>query len=446
MDSSDVKSRIILPSSAQYDEARQVYNRSIQKCPAAIVYCENVEEVSGTIAFAHKRGYAVNIRSGGHSYEGYCVGNGTIVVDVSAIKYRQIDTKHNTVRIGGGINNRELYGALARYGYPFPSGTCPRVGASGITQGGGWGHSARMLGLTCDWLLEADIIDANGRLLMVSRRHHSDLFWALRGGGGGNFGAVVSLKFSLPSRVKSVAYVDIQYPDADKQTMELFFLAWQTWLETADNRFTPNSRLYQSDSGTGIYLRGFYYGTEEEAEQAVAPFLAIEGAQPSIRTVSFYEATQIDASVYPSSELFRFAGRFAYENFTEEQIEGIISAIGQRAEGSTFASVALYAMGGRVKSIGPNDTAFFHRGAKFIIGFETVWEDPCSEEQNLVWLQPRFEYLQSITRGSYVNFPYLETDSYMQAYYGDNSEALSRIKRRYDPDNVFRFPQSIPPL
>ncbi len=443
---SDLQNEIILPCSPFYNTARQEYNRSIQKYPAAIVYCSSTDDVARAIHFAKENNFTLRVRSGGHNYEGFSSGDGAIVIDISKIKGAAIDTDNNTVLIGGGVTNQELYGFLAGYGYPFPSGTCPTVGASGLTQGGGWGHSARLFGLTCDSLVEAELVDARGDLITANSHSHPQLFWALRGGGGGNFGVVVSLKYRLPPKLFNVTYVDIRYFDVPEKTAEQFFGVWQTWLKTANNLFTPNSRIFNSaEDGRGIFLRGFYYGSSEEARKEIEPFLSIPGAAASFREVTFYEATQIDASFYPPFELFRFAGRFAHGEFSHEQIKNIVQLIQKRAKGSTFASVALYALGGRVQDIAPRDTAFFYRNADYIIGLETVWEDPKAKCPNLHWLFPRVQYLESVTCGSYINFPYLGTHNYMQAYYGGNAGDLVTVKRRYDPCNLFCFPQSIRP-
>lgn len=177
---------------------------------------------------------------------------------------------------------------MKQYGYPFPSGTCPTVNAVGLTQGGGWGHSSRMYGLACDSLVEAELIDASGRLITASEESHPDLFWALRGGGGGNFGVVTSLSYRLTPVVSHVTYVDIEYSRIDDLTALRFFQTWQAWTTGGEIRFTPNSRIFNSArDGMGIFLRGFFYGTPDEAEAAVQPFLDIQGAQVSFRYVTF---------------------------------------------------------------------------------------------------------------------------------------------------------------
>lgn len=444
MEKRDFCGKIILPGSPWYDTARQEWNRSIQKFPAAIIYCTNEEDVRKGIHYAKRHGLPVRVRSGGHNYEGFSVGNRALVIDTSCMKDAEIDTERGTAEIGGGVNNRELYELTGAEGYPFPSGTCPTVGASGITLGGGWGYSARMFGLTCDSLLEVKMVDARERLLTASGTELPSLFWASRGGGGGNFGVVTSLTYRLPPKFFDVTLVEIEYHDASERTAVEFFSEWQSWLEEGDRRFSPGSRIFNSEEeGMGVFMRGIFYGTPEEAVESLRPFLEIDSALSRFTPLTFTEAIEEIESLYPPFELFRFAGRFVFEKYSRDTIRKIIRMVKTRAQGSVYASVALYALGGKVGEIPPEGTAFFYRGAKYIMGIETVWEDPKFEKFNLEWIQPRFEYLESITCGSYINFPYLRTPDYMEAYYGGNARRLRKIKSIYDPHNIFLFPQSI---
>lgn len=446
MDMQIICKKIILPFCAAYEKARQIFNRSIQRYPFTIVYCETEEEVRQVVSYAAWRRQKLCVRSGGHNYEGFCIADKRVVIDTSLFKSISICETTGTVRIGSGVSNGELYDFLSRYGYPFAGGTCPTVHAVGLTQGGGWGHSARMFGLTCDRLVEAELVDAGGNLITANEKSHPDLFWALRGGGGGNFGVITALRYRLLPQISHVTYVDIQYSGVDENSAVHFFRIWQDWVKEKEVRFTPNSRIFHSQQEElGIFLRGFFYGTAEEAQEAVRPFLMVRGAKATFRYVTFLEATQIDGSVYPESEKFRFAGRFAYRSYSDRQIKSIIGLIKRRAQGAVYASVALYAMGGRVRELRPRKTAFYYRNANYIIGVETVWETWDAAPASLKWLHSRFCFLRPLTVGSYINFPYRGTNHYMRAYYGENAGRLMRVKGRYDPCNLFCFAQSIPP-
>lgn len=444
LNKSDFCGKIILPGSVAYEKARQEWNRSIQKFPVAIAYCRSAYEICRALYWAKRHGLTVRIRSGGHNYEGFSVGNSALVIDTSCMKNAVIDVQNQCVRIGGGVDNRQLYQLVGSEGYPFPSGTCPSVCASGLTLGGGWGLSSRLFGLTCDSLLEIEMVDVRGRLIKANRQCHPNLFWASCGGGGGNFGVITSLSYRLLARLFDVTFVNIEYPQVSQDTAVEYLDTWQQWLENADVRITPLSRIFNSaEKGRGIFLRGIFYGTPAEAQQELEPFLNITGAELTIQAMTFLEAASIAASVYPPYELFRFAGRFVYEKYTKDELARIVSLISTRSQGADDASLALYALGGKVSERTPFETAFYYRGARYIMGIETVWQNPADEQQNLAWLRPRYAYLESISFGSYINFPYLGTSRYMDAYYGENARRLIKIKQQYDPCNLFCFPQSI---
>ena len=182
---------VITKESPNYEECCLAWNRAINKHPLVIVYCQNNDDIINAINWAKEYKVSFRIRSGTHHYEGYSTGDNLLVIDVSEMN--KIELNDTTVKIQGGVRNRELYEAVCGAGYPFPGGGCPTVGAVGYTLGGGWGYSSRLLGLGCDQLIEAEMITANGELVVANESQNEDLFWALRGSGGGNFGVITSL-------------------------------------------------------------------------------------------------------------------------------------------------------------------------------------------------------------------------------------------------------------
>lgn len=437
--------RVVTPKSPLYNKARQEWNRSIQKYPRAIVYCKDVCDVKNAVCWAREQCAGIRLRTGGHNYEGFSTGDGVLVIDTRPMKRLVINPEKRLLRVGGGVTNRELYDFVSSRGYPFPSGTCPTVGVSGLTLGGGWGYSCRRYGLTCDNLLELQLVDAAGDVLTASEKSNPDLFWACRGAGGGNFGVVTSMLFRLPEKVGKVTLIEIYYPDAEELVQEAFLAAWQKWILGSGERITLQASIYNSaDEGMAVFARGIFYGPPEEAQANIAPLLNVPGALPRLQYLPFLEAITRVENTYPPYEKFKSSGRFVFRQFDAEEIKRIVSLVSTRAEGSVFARVGVYGLGGRVTDVPPQDTAFFYRGASYIMALETVWEDQQFKDENLEWFEPRFEYIQSVTNGSYINFPFSGQEDYMHAYYGQNAERLIRVKREYDPDNVFRFPQSIP--
>ncbi len=436
---------VITPDNPYYTVARQEFNRSIQKFPLAIVFCKTPQDVSNAVQWCRKYRVSLRIRSGRHNYEGYSTGNNVLVIDLSKMQAISIDKCANQVTVQGGVNFRQFYAYVSSLGYPFPGGSCPTVGAAGYALGGGWGYSARCFGLGCDNLEELLIVDDMGKIIVASPTQNSDLFWACQGGGDGNFGVVVSLTFRLPAKVDRVTFVEIYYPNTSTQKQAAFFEIWQDWLETADCRITMTAAMYNGpDEGTAIYARGLFYGSPDDVEEVLQPLLDFDGAQPTIEYLSFFDAIQRIENSYPTSQKFKSTGRFAVEEYDTSTLLGLTSLIADPPKGSVYAAITLYAMGGRIQCVCPSETAFYYRNARYIIGFQTVWEDDQYAEQNIQWLNKRFPYLKKVTQGSYVNFPYNNLPQYMIDYYGGNAQRLMAVKRKYDPSNTFHFPQSIP--
>jgi hypothetical protein len=435
---------VITSGNPGYEEARQEWNRAIQKLPLAIVYCSTDRDVSNAICWARNNCVAIRIRSGGHNYEGYSVGNDVLVIDISRMNGLEIDRANNILKVQGGVKNKQVYGLVAAEGYPFPGGTCPTVGVSGYALGGGWGYSCRYLGLGCDSLLELELVDYTGKIVLANEYSNADLFWACRGAGGGNFGVVVSLTFKLPPKVHRVSLVELYLPDSTEESQAAFIDAWQRWLVGLDERITIIASVCNSqEEGLAIYGRGIFYGPPEEAAEILQPLAGIEGMRLALQYIPFLEAINKIGESYADSEQFKSTGRFAYQEYDQTEITDIVGLIRTRPDGSRFAAVSVYALGGRVKDVSSDATAFYHRDAKYIIGVQSIWLDQQYARQNIEWVQQKFNYLKAMTTGSYVNFPYGDLPDYEEAYYGHNAGRLARIKNMYDPLDVFTFPQSI---
>lgn len=435
---------IITPCDEQYEEARQEWNRAIQKFPKVIVYCYNKNDVINAILWAQEKDMKIRIRTGGHNYEGYSIGNDVLVIDISRMNKLKLNKQKGVLKIEGGVINSQIYELLGNEGYPFPSGTCPTVGAAGLTLGGGWGLSCRYFGLACDNLLSLEIIDYTGNVIIANENCNSDLFWACRGSGGGNFGIVTSMTFKIPERVDRVCLIKFHCPNATKEMMGEFLEIWQNWLIDLDERITVVSRLYNSkEDGKEILGTGIFYGLPEEADEILEPFTYIEGMEISIEYITFLEAIEDIESAYPDFEKFKSTGRFVYKNYNEDEIYNIVDTIKDRPKGSILTGLSLYALGGKVKDVSKYETAFYYRNAKYIIGIQSVWENSKYAEDNINWVKEKFRYIKSVTKGSYINFPYKNLKCYDKEYYGKNACRLKEVNEKYDPYNIFKFPQSI---
>jgi hypothetical protein len=435
---------IVTPFDPIYREARQGFNRAIQLYPLIIVYCRNKRDVSNAVIWARKHGVPIRLRSGGHNYEGYSNGDCTLVIDISRMNDMNINSCLNLLTVQSGVTNKQVYEFVASEGYPFPGGTCPTVGVSGYTLGGGWGLSCRNFGLGCDSLKEIELINYEGAVIKADRENHSDLFWACQGAGGGNFGVIVTMTFQLPPKINHVTLIEIDYLNVDSSEQKKFLSLWQEWLKTADPRITLISRIYNSvDDGLAMLVRGIFYGKPQEAKQMMTDFLSLKGAEYSIEYMTFLEAVTIIGSFYPPYEKFQSVSRFVLRDFTCAEQSELVDLISERPQGSVFAGISMYALGGRVSEIGTDDTAFYYRNANYIIWLETIWEESRYAKDNKEWINTQFPYLEAVTSGSYVNFPYGRLPDYLEEYYGNHANVLKKIKIKYDPFNVFSFPQGI---
>ncbi|WRS26304.1 FAD-binding oxidoreductase [Oscillospiraceae bacterium MB08-C2-2] len=440
----DLTGRVVIPADPLYNEARRDFNRAIQQYPLIIVYCRNKCDVSNAVTWARTYNVPLRIRNGGHNYEGYSNGNCTLVIDISEMTRITLDESRSLLSVQGGATNGLIYDFVSSKGYPFPGGTCPTVGISGYATGGGWGLSCRMLGLGCDSLEEIELVNYEGDILKASRSCNSDLFWACRGAGGGNFGVVVSMTFRLPPKTDFVTLIEIDYLHVTSLEQEAFLATWQSWLAQADPRVTLVARIYHSETdGLAMLVRGIFYGSEQEAQAIMQPFLALPGARPSFLYTTFLEAVTILGSSYPPYEKFQAVSRYALREWNPSEIAELAGLIQEPAQGSVFAGLSLYALGGRVEAVPQDETAFYYRNAHFIVWLETIWEDPAFRRENEKWINNRFPALASVTAGSYVNFPYSCLPNYLEEYYGTHVGRLMQIKQRYDPYNIFTFPQGI---
>lgn len=435
---------IVKPNDIEYAEDRQVWNRAIQKYPIAIFYCTSKEDVVSVLKFCIRKNIKFRIRSGGHNYEGYSIGNKLIVIDVSRMKKIAINEFENTVKVQSGVQNNEIYEYLGTRGYPFPGGTCPTVGLAGYTIGGGWGLSCRLFGLGLDNVIEFEIVNYRGKVIIANKDCNSDLFWALRGSGGGNFGIVTSLTFKLPPKLNKVTLFTIYYPKTTALEQANIMNVFQELYQTLDRRVNMRASFYNSkDEGVAAFIIGLFYGDVEELKKILEPLLVLQKAESDFEYTTFLNAIKKIEAIYPESEKFKSTGRFSDRIYSRCELLKLASSIQEKPKGSSYVAITFYGLGGAVKDKGNNETAFYYRNSNYIIGIQSVWEESIYAEINRVWVSTRLNYIKTITEGSFVNFPYSPLINYEKEYYGGNVCRLRCVKEKYDPFNIFRYPQSI---
>jgi FAD/FMN-containing dehydrogenase len=452
------------PGDRSYPLAHQLFDPRFDFLhPSGIAYCGNATDVSTALTFVKKFKLRFRVRSGGHSYAGWSSLDGGLVIDVSKINHFRVG--NGTITVGAGLDLIHLYENLAAHGLAIPGGSCPTVGLAGLALGGGIGVLSRQYGLTCDAIESLQIVTADGAVLNCDGTQHTDLLWASKGGGGGNFGVATS--FTLRThKLSGLVVFFLQWPFARANRV---ISGWQSWAPHGPSELWSNMHLSSAFGGTPqISVGGTWLGSVAGANRAIRSLIARVGAQPSFISVvhktflqaMLYEAgcsnlTVMQCNTTPSGVLPRVPSFAKSDFFTDRLpasgIQAAINAIelagGVRGPQGGGAAIAFDALGGAVNQVRPQATAFVHRDALWDIQYSTSWTSPGSASgvaHAHAWLRDAYADLHPHANGqAYQNYIDPDLKNWRQAYYGANYPRLSRIKHRYDPHNLFNFPQSI---
>nr|AHA12081.1 flavin-dependent oxidase [Streptomyces sp. CNH287] len=437
--------RVIGPADGEFDEARRVWNECFAARPKEIVYCADTRDVVRALREVRQRGGPFRVRSGGHSMSGLSVLDDGTVLDVSGLDDIQVSEDASTVTVGSGAHLGDIFRALWARGVTVPAGFCPEIGIAGHVLGGGAGILVRSRGFLSDHLVALEMVDSEGRIVVADHDSHHELLWASRGGGGGNFGIATS--FTLRTQpIGDVTLFTIAW-DWDRGAEAI--KAWQEWLATADGRINTLFIAYPQDQDMFAAL-GCFEGDAAELEPLIAPLVhAVEPTEkvaetmPWIEALSFVETMQGEAMKATS---VRAKGNLSFvtEPLGDRAVEEIKKALAQAP--SHRAEVVLYGLGGAVAAKGRRETAFVHRDAPVALNYHTDWDDEAEDDLNFAWIQNLRASVAAHTegRGSYVNTIDLTVEHWLWDYYEENLPRLMAVKKRYDPEDVFRHPQSIP--
>jgi FAD/FMN-containing dehydrogenase len=444
---------LILPSDAAYHEARHVWNGMIDKYPALIARCADVEDVITAVNFAREHNLLVAVRGGGHNVAGSATCDGGLVIDLSSMRSVQVDPAAQLAFVQGGAIWADVDQATQAYGLATPGGLVSTTGVAGLTLGGGLSWLRGKYGLSCDNLVAADIVTADGTLRHASETENSDLLWGLRGGGG-NFGVVTNFTFRLHPVGPTVACLMILYPE--EQARELL-AQWQRFMATAPDEFSSNAFFWAVPSDPSLPveahgqrvlgLAGMYVGPVEEGEKIFQPLrqLATPVLDLSMPLPYVVKQTAVDA-FFPAGTLRYYWKSLYLNSLSAEVIDALATLSATRP--SSLTMVDLWAMGGAVARVPAEATAFGDRSAPFWLVFNTNWADPAESGRNIEWTRDFWRKMQPFAReGIYMNFPGLneEGNRLVQESHGVNYERLVALKNKYDPTNFFRLNQNIQP-
>ncbi|RPF31387.1 FAD-binding oxidoreductase [Streptomyces sp. TLI_185] len=447
----DFTGELIGPEDSGYEQARTVYNAMIDRRPALVARCADADAVARVIGFARAHDLPLAVRGGGHHGAGLGTVDGGVVADLSPLKDIHVDPVGRSVRVGGGCVWGEVDRATNPHGLATPSGIVSTTGVGGLTLGGGLGHLTRKCGLTIDNLLAADIVLADGRQVRASADENTDLFWAIRGGGG-NFGVVTSFLFRL-HEVGTVVGGPTFWPvEISPEVLS----AYRDFLPNAPRELNafflfgtvPPAPPFPED----IHLRKTagvvwcYAGEDPEAaaremapllDALPTPMLHAVGPMPHPALQSMFDG------LYPPGHQWYWRADFVNE-IPDEAVE-LHAKFG--AEVPTVQSTMhLYPIDGAAHDVGPDDTPWAYRGAQWSTVYAGVDPDPAGAELVKRWTVDYFDALHPYSAGgAYVNMMMDEGQDRVRASYRGNYDRLARVKADRDPDNVFRLNQNIRP-
>jgi FAD/FMN-containing dehydrogenase len=444
-----VRGAVIAPDDESYDEARRVYNAMIDRRPAVIVRCVNSADVGAAVDFARENGLALAVRGGGHSVPGFGTVDGGVVADLAGMRTVSVDPEKRTARAEGGATWGGFNEATGAFGLATTGGIISTTGVAGLTLGGGIGYLARGHGLSCDNLVSAEIVTADGRTVAASEDENADLFWAIRGGGG-NFGVATALEFRL-HQVKEIYGGPMFFEPKDAGTVLRFyrefianapeaFGGFPAWQIAPPLPFIPESR----HGDTFLAFVACWAGPIGDGERALKP----------LHDVAPVVAEHVGPMPYPginaAFDALVPAGLQHYwkANFVRELSDDAIEAHLQHGPDVPVvnSTVHIYPINGACHRVAPDATAFAYRDANFATVIAGMWPDPTQNDANIKWVRDYYEATAPLSEeGGYINFMAGDDQGRIKANYRGNYARLVEVKRKWDPDNLFRVNQNIRP-
>ena len=443
----EFRGRTIRPGDGGYDEARKVYNGLIDRRPALIVEAAGPDDAAAVVDLARDHRLPLAVRGGGHGIAGFATCDDGVVLDLSAMKDIRVDPDRRTVRAGGGCTWDELNRATHAFGLATTGGIVSTTGIAGLTLGGGIGFLARRCGLACDNLVSAEVVTAAGEVVTAGPDHHGDLFWALRGGGG-NFGAVTSFEYRLhpvgeivggPTFFRPRPEVLHGYVDLVRNAPEE--LGTVLGLALAP----PAPFIPEEWHGRPVcVVISCWTGPAEEAGTTLA---AVERLGPvvgrHVGPMPYPVINTLFDELLPPGLRHYWKGQHIHD-LPDQAIDAHLEFASTMPSPET--ATLWFSLDGAAGRVGPDETAFAYRDAAFAVALGASWRDPADDEANVEWSRAYDRAVRPFALdGGYVNFMAADDGDRVQANYLGNYDRLAQVKRRYDPDNLFRLNHNIRP-
>ena len=445
-----LRGELIGPSDESYDAARKVWNGMIDKHPSFVVRCAGVADVINAVRFARKHNILVAVRGGGHNVAGNATCDGGLLIDLSRMKFIRIDPVQRIALAQPGLTWGEFDHETQAFGLALTGGIQSTTGVAGFTLGGGFGYLARKHGLTCDNLLTADVVTADGDFLTTSEKENSDLFWGIRGGGG-NFGIVTSFEFRLHPLGQVLGGMLI-YPMEEAQEVIKFYREYVK--KVPDELFTillfftapEASHLPKEIHGkTMLAVIVCYSGDISEGNRVLEPLRKFKRPTVDLVAPKPYKTiqTMLDAANPPG--LLNYWKAEYIRGYDDEAIETILAYASQKP--SRMSKILVYHLLGAISRVGEEETAYTHRKAPFLLNINAMLSDSNQSEKHIQWARDFWTAMQRFSAGGvYVNFLSNEGEDRVKAAYTPKAyERLVALKNKYDPTNVFHLNQNIKP-
>lgn len=444
-----VRGDVVVPGDADYEDARLVHNGMIDKRPAVVVRVANAGDVVTTVRYARDNGLDLSIRGGGHSGPGFGTNDGGVVIDFSRMRGVRVDPNARRARAEGGATWADFNAATNAFGLATTGGIISTTGIAGLTLGGGIGYLTRGHGLSLDNLVSADVVTADGQLLVASENENADLFWAIRGGGG-NFGVCTSLEYKLHP-LQNVYWGPMFYEIEETENILRFYRDYIKDAPEAMGAFpafqiAPPLPFIPEDRHGDMFVAivACWSGDPEEGERQFKAFHDVaEVKAEMVGPVPYPAINAAFDDLFPKGIREYWKGNFVKE-LTDEAIAAHVKH-GPNAP-TVSSTMHLYPINGACHRVDADATAFGHRDANFSMVIIAASGDPSEDEANTKWVR---DYSNAIAPhsevGGYVNFMDEDDDERVRANYGGNFDRLVDIKRKYDPDNLFRVNQNIVP-
>lgn len=446
---------LIQPGNAHYDEIRAVWNGMIDRYPALIARCVDTQDVIHSVNFARTHGLLLSVRGGRHNVAGHASNDGGLVIDLSPMNQVEVDPAARIARVGGGATLKVLDAATQAHGLAVPMGVVSATGVAGLTLGGGYGYLRNKYGLSCDNLLAATVVTADGRVVQASESENFDLLWGLRGGGG-NFGIVTEFVYRLHPVGPNVWFTFV-FHDGRGDRMKQAIQHYRDYSATAPDEvstlmFTgmipPDEHHFPVELHRVPFVAyaGMYAGAPDEGERVMQPLrdfgkplLDFSGVMP------YVEAQQVLDADYPDGQRYYWKS-LNLTALDDDAIDTIVKHARQQV--SPFSTIDIWHVGGAVKRGSADASAFSGRQAAFMLGGEANWQNAEDDAANIAWLRGLIADMQPFSDGSlYLNFPGFqeEGEAMMRTSFGPQYERLVALKNKYDPNNLFSLNQNIKP-